>query len=150
MASSSIPTGVAVKFWVPNMGAHVPVSLTTGLPEYAEYVRSGLWLPRRRLRICGGSGEVAYLPEGDRSWPSTFPVQNLKVYDICCEMQGVSPEKAINPISALEVLEGQVALVSWPSRRPTQLFMSYHLARNGRPISWHTSWEPCQKDSWRS
>ena len=72
MASSSIPTGAAVKFWVPNLGAHVPVSLTTGLPDYSEYVKSGLWLPRRRLRICGGSGEVAYCPDGDRSWPATF------------------------------------------------------------------------------
>ena len=111
MASSSIPTGVAVKFWVPNLGAHVPVSLTTGLPDYSEYVKSGLWLPRRRLRICGGSGEVAYCPDGDRSWPATFPVRNMKVYDTFCEMQGVRPEQAINPVSALEVLEGQVALV---------------------------------------
>ena len=111
MASSSIPTGVAVKFWVPNLGAHVPVSLTTGLPDFSEYVRSGLWLPRRRLRICGGSGEVAYFPDGDRSWPATFPVLNMKVYDTFCEMQGVRPEQAINPVSALEVLEGQVALV---------------------------------------
>ena len=111
MASSSIPTGVAVKFWVPNLGAHVPVSLTTGLPDYSEYVKSGLWLPRRRLRICGGSGEVAYFPDGDRSWPATFPVLNMKVYDTFCEMQGVRPEQAINPVSALEVLEGQVALV---------------------------------------
>ena len=88
MASSSIPTGVAVKFWVPNLGAHVPVSFTTGLPDYSEYVKSGLWLPRRRLRICGGSGEVAYCPDGDRSWPATFPVLNMKMYDTFCEMQG--------------------------------------------------------------
>ena len=102
---------MAVKFWVPNLGAHVPVSLTTGLPDYSEYVKSGLWLPRRRLRICGGSDEVAYFPDGDRSWPATFPVLNMKVYDTFCEMQGVRPEQAINPVSALEVLEGQVALV---------------------------------------
>ena len=29
----------------------------------------------------------------------------MKVYDTFCEMQGVRPEQAINPVSALEVLE---------------------------------------------
>ena len=70
MASSSFPVGTAVKFWVPNLGARVPVDLSTGLPDYSEYVRSGLWVQRRRLRVCDGTGLTAYMPEGDRSWPS--------------------------------------------------------------------------------
>ena len=53
MASSSFPAGAAVKFWVPN--------LTTGLPDYSECVKSGLWARRRRLRVCGGTGETAYM-----------------------------------------------------------------------------------------
>ena len=64
------------------------------------------------LRICGGSGEVAYFPDGDRSWPAYVSgAQYEGVNDTFCEMQGVRPEQAINPVSALEVLEGQVALV---------------------------------------
>ena len=111
VASSSFPTGAAVKFWVPNLGARVPVNLTTGLPDYSEYVKSGMWVQRRRLRVCGGTGETAYMPDGDRSWPDTFPVLNIKIYDAFCQMQGVTQEQVVNPLSALEILEGQVALV---------------------------------------
>ena len=111
MASSSFPVGTAVKFWVPNLGARVPVDLSTGLPDYSEYVRSGLWVQRRRLRVCDGTGLTAYMPEGDRSWPDTFPVSNMKIYQTYCHMEGVTQEKVLNPLNALEILEGQVALV---------------------------------------
>ena len=111
MASSSFPVGTAVKFWVPNLGARVPVDLSTGLPDYSEYVRSGLWVQRRRLRVCDGAGLTAYMPEGDRSWPDTFPVSNMKIYQTYCRMEGVTQEKVLNPLNALEILEGQVALV---------------------------------------
>ena len=83
MASSSFPAGAAVKFW---------------LPDYSEYVRSGLWVQRRRLRVCDGAGLTAYMPEGNRSWPDTFPVANMKIRQTYCRMDGVT-------------LEGQVALV---------------------------------------
>ena len=68
-------------------------------------------MQRRRLRVCGGTGETAYMPDGDRSWPDTFPVLSMKIYDTYCERQGVTPEKVMNPLSALEILEGQVSLV---------------------------------------
>ena len=102
MASSSFPVGAAVKFWVPNLGARVPVDLTTGLPDYSEYVRSGLWVQRRRLRVCDGTGLTAYMPEGDRSWPDTFPVSNMKIYQTYCHMEGVTQEKVLNPLNALD------------------------------------------------
>ena len=35
----------------------------------------------------------------------------MKIYDTFCEMQGVTPEKVMNPLSALEIFEGQVSLV---------------------------------------
>ena len=111
MASSSFPAGAAVKFWVPNLGARAPVDLATGLPDYSEYVRSGLWVQRRRLRVCDGTGLTAYMPEGDRSWPDTFPVANMKIRQTYCHMDGVTQEKVLNPLNALEILEGQVALV---------------------------------------
>ena len=110
MASSSFPTGTAVKFWVPNLGACVPVDLATGLPDYSEYVRSGLWVQRRRLRVCDGNGLTAYMPEGNRSWPDTFSVANMKIRQSYCHMDGVTQKKVLNPLNALEILEGQVAL----------------------------------------
>ena len=107
MASSSFPAGTAVKFWVPNLGARAPVDLTTGLPDYSEYVRSGLWVQRRRLRVCDGTGLTAYMPEGNRPWP----VSNMKICQTYCHMEGVTQERVLNPLNALEILEGQVALV---------------------------------------
>ena len=70
-----------------------------------------MWVQRRRLRVCGGTGETAYMPDGDRSWPDTFPVLNMKIYDTYCQTQGVTSEQVVNPLSALEILERQVALV---------------------------------------
>ena len=111
MASSSFPAGAAVKFWVPNLGARMPLDLATGLPDYSEYVRSGLWVQRRRLRVGDGSGLTAYMPEGDRSWPDTFPAANMKIRLTYCHIDGVTQEKILNPLNALEILEGQMALV---------------------------------------
>ena len=144
MASSSFPVGTAVKFWVPNLGARVPVDLSTGLPDYSEYVRSGLWVQRRRLRVCDGTGLTAYMPEGDRSWPDTFPVSNMKIYQTYCHMEGVTQEKVLNPLNALEILEGQVALVhhimAFEEAMDIQQSTFCPRARNGKPPFWPISW----------
>ena len=105
MASSSFPAGAAVKFWVPNLGARAPVDLTTRLPDYSEYVRSGLWVQRRRLRVCDGTGLTAYMPEGNRSWPDMIPVSNMKIRQTYCHMEGVTQEQVLNPLNAFEILE---------------------------------------------
>ena len=65
----------------------------------------------RRLRVCDGTGLTAYMPEGNRSWPDTFPVSNMKIRQTYCHMEGVTQEQVLNPLKALEILEGQVALV---------------------------------------
>ena len=101
MASSSFPAGAAVKFWVPNLGARAPVDLTTGLPDYSEYVRSGLWVQRRRLRVCDGTGLTAYMPEGDRSWPDTYPVSNMKIHQTYCHMGGRDTGESSEPAQRL-------------------------------------------------
>ena len=49
------------------------------------------------------------MPDGDRSWPDTFPVLNMKIYDTYCQTQDVISEQVENPLNALEILEGQVA-----------------------------------------
>ena len=125
--------GTAVKFWVPNLGARVPVDLSTGL---------GLWVQRRRLRVCDGTGLTAYMPEGDRSWPDTFPVSNMKIYQTYCHMEGVTQEKVLNPLNALEILEGQVALVhhimAFEEANPAVHVLSPR--QKGRPPFWPISW----------
>ena len=39
------------------------------------------------------------------------PVANMKIRQSYCHMDGVTQEKVLNPLNALEILEGQVALV---------------------------------------
>ena len=151
MASSSFPAIAAVKFWVPNLGARAPVNLSTGNPDYSEYVRSGLWVQRRRLHVCDGTGITAYMPDGDRSWPDTFPVSNMKIYQTYCQMEGVTQEKVLNPLSALEILEGQVTsrwfTTSRPSKRPIQRFTYLPRDRSGKPPFWPISWGLCTRAS---
>ena len=80
MASSSIPTGVAVKF----LGAKSGCSCSS---EPYHWTPRLLRVCQERALVCHiagsafaeGSGEVAYFPDGDRSWPATFPVLNMKV-----------------------------------------------------------------------
>ena len=54
--------------------------------------------------------------------PDTFPVSNMKIRQTYCHMEGVTQEQVLNPLTALEILEGQVGwfTTSWPSKRPIQ------------------------------
>ena len=104
MASSSFPMGAAVKFWVPNL----VLVCQWILPLDSQITRSMSGV------ACGcsaGGFAFAMVPEGDRSWPDTFPVANMKIRQSYCHMDGVTQEKVLNPLNALEILEGQVALV---------------------------------------
>ena len=82
-----------------------------------------------------------------------FPVLNMKVYDTFCEMQGVRPEQAINPVSALEVLEGQVALVhhimAFEEANPAVHILSPRQKWKAG-FSGLFPWGPFRRASWRS
>ena len=43
-------------FWAPNMGCNIRVDLTTGVPEYINYLKSPSWMARRELRTIGEDG----------------------------------------------------------------------------------------------
>ena len=40
-----VPPGAVQKYWTPNIGCNIRISLATGIPEYDEYVKSISWLP---------------------------------------------------------------------------------------------------------
>ena len=90
---STAPEGFAVKFWTPNLGARVPTDLSTGIPDYSEYLSSGLWCHRGMLRAVSGNGGVIYPSQGARVWPMTLPTAVLQVYDSRRQMMGVGQEQ---------------------------------------------------------
>ena len=49
-SSEEVPPGAIQKYWTPNIGCNIRISLATGIPEYAEYVQSISWANRRRLQ----------------------------------------------------------------------------------------------------
>ena len=79
-----------MKFWTPNLGARVPTDLNTGVPDYREYLQTGLWRQRRMLRSVSGTGAVTYQP---RLWPESLPTAVLQVYDSQRQMLGAGQER---------------------------------------------------------
>ena len=43
--------GYVQKYWTPNVGCNIRISLATGIPEYDEYVKSIYWFHRAGLRF---------------------------------------------------------------------------------------------------
>ena len=111
--ASAAAAGVAVKFWTPNLGARVPTDLNTGIPDYREYLESGLWCQRRMLRSVSGTGVVTYQPrpQDARVWPESLPTAVLQVYDSQRQMLGAGQERFCGSDVALHCLEGQVSLI---------------------------------------
>ena len=109
--ASAAASGVAVKFWTPNLGARVPTDLNTDVPDYREYLESGLWCQRRMLRSVSGTGAVTFERQGARAWPESLPTAVLQVYDSRRPMIGAGQERFCGSDVALHCLEGQVSLI---------------------------------------
>ena len=130
--ASAAAAGVAVKFWTPNLGARVPTDLNTDVPDYREYLESGLWGQRRMLRSVSGTGAVTYEPQPQdaRVWPESLPTAVLQVYDSRRPMIGAGQERFCGSEVALEValhcLEGQLSLIHH--------VMAFEEANGGRKI----------------
>ena len=126
---STAPEEVAVKFWTPNLGARVPTDLSTGIPDYSEYLQSGLWRHRRRLRVVSGTGDdVAYQQDGAREWPTSLPTAILQVCESRRQMLGAGREQYYDPDVVMHCLEGQVALLHH--------IMAFEDANHGRIVAY--------------
>ena len=78
-SSEEVPPGAIQKYWTPNIGCNIRISLATGIPEYDEYVKSISWVNRRGLRHCGGDGAVSYFGSQTRSYPKAIWPQMMKL-----------------------------------------------------------------------
>ena len=122
---STAPEGVAAKFWTQNLGARVPTDLSTGIPDYSEYLQSGVWRHRRMLRAVSGTG--GYLSAGRyREWPTSLPTAVLQVYESRRQMLGAGREQFYDPDVVLHCLKGQVALLHH--------VMAFEDANHGRKV----------------
>ena len=126
--ASAAAAGVAVKFWTPNLGTRVSTDLNTDVPDYREYLESGLWCQRRMLRSVSGTGAVAYVPrpQDARVWPESLPTAVLQVYDSRRPIIGAGQERFCGSDVALHCLEGQVSLIHH--------VMAFEEANGGRKI----------------
>ena len=123
--ASAAASGVAVKFWTPNLGARVPTDLNTDVPDYREYLESGLWCQRRMLRSVSGTGAVTYEPQGARAWPESLPTAVLQVYDSRRQMIGAGQERFCGSEVALHCLESSALM---------HHVMAFEEANSGRKI----------------
>ena len=114
-SSEEVPPGAIQKYWTPNIGCNIRISLATGIPEYAEYVQSISRANRRRLRHCGGDGTVSYFGSQTRSYPKAIWPQMMKLrpdsvplYPGHEEVSAYFPfgETAVN-----DLIEGQLAFL---------------------------------------
>ena len=115
-----------MKFWTPNLGARVPTDLSTGIPDYSEYLTSGPWCYRRMLGAISGNGGVTYPSQGARVWPTSLSMALLDVHDSRQRMVGVGQEQFLGADVVLHCLEGQVALLHH--------VMAFEEANHGRKV----------------
>ena len=135
-SSEEVPPGAIQKYWTPNIGCNIRISLATGIPEYDEYVQSISWANRRRLRHCGGDGTVSYFGSQTRSYPKAIWPQMMKLrpdsvplYPGHEEVSAYFPfgETAVN-----DLIEGQLAFLhhvrSYEEAHPGTRFLQRNLS----------------------
>ena len=71
--------GFVQKYWTPNIGCNIRISLATGIPEYDEYVKSISWFNRSGLRHSVPDGSVAYYGSQTRQYPKAIWPQMIKL-----------------------------------------------------------------------
>ena len=60
--------GFVQKYWTPNIGCNIRISLATGIPEYDEYVKSISWFNR------SGQYPKAIWPQMIKLRPDSVPL----------------------------------------------------------------------------
>ena len=60
------------KYWTPNVGCNIRISLATGIPEYDECVKSISWFHRAGLRFSLPDGSIGYRGGQTRPYPKAI------------------------------------------------------------------------------
>ncbi|CAE7862255.1 GIP [Symbiodinium microadriaticum] len=112
--SGEVPPGTVQMYWTPNMGCHIRVDLTTGVPPHKKYLESLSWVQRRALRTLGGGGNVLHRETGDRRWPCSVKAATIKLkLESVPQHEGQQDVTAYFPFGEMAVLvEGELAFLS--------------------------------------
>ncbi|OLQ08703.1 hypothetical protein AK812_SmicGene7804 [Symbiodinium microadriaticum] len=130
-----VPPGAVQKYWTPNIGCNIRISLATGIPEYDEYVKSISWATRRGLRNCGGDGRVGYFGSQARKYPKAILPQMIKLRPDSVPLYPGHEEKSayfpFGETAVTDLLEGQLAFLhhvrSYEEAHPGTRFMQRNL-----------------------
>ena len=130
-----VPPGAVQKYWTPNIGCNIRISLATGIPEYDEYVKSISWAIRRGLRNCGGDGKVGYFGSQARKYPKAILPQMIKLRPESVPLypghEEVSAYFPFGETAVTDLLEGQLAFLhhvrSYEEAHPGTRFMQRNL-----------------------
>ena len=130
-----VPPGAVQKYWTPNIGCNIRISLATGIPEYDEYVKSISWATRRGLRNCGGDGRVGYFGSQARKYPKAILPQMIKLRPDSVPLYLGHEEKSayfpFGETAVTDLLEGQLAFLhhvrSYEEAHPGTRFMQRNL-----------------------
>ena len=123
------------KYWTPNIGCNIRISLATGIPEYDEYVKSISWATRRGLRNCVGDGRVGYFGSQARKYPKAILPQMIKLRPDSVPLYPGHEEKSayfpFGETAVTDLLEGQLAFLhhvrSYEEAHPGTRFMQRNL-----------------------
>ena len=106
--------GFVQKYWTPNIGCNIRISLATGIPEY-EYVKSISWVNRSGLRHCVGDGSVAYFGSQTRQYPKAIWPQMIKLRPDSVPLypghEEVSAYFPFGETAVTDLIEGQLAFL---------------------------------------
>ena len=130
-----VPPGAVQKYWTPNIGCNIRISLATGIPEYDEYVKSISWAIRRGLRNYGGDGKVGYFGSQARKYPKAILPQMIKLRPESVPLypghEEVSAYFPFGETAVTDLLEGQLAFLhhvrSYEEAHPGTRFMQRNL-----------------------
>lgn len=107
--------GYVQKYWTPNIGCNIRISLATGFPEYDEYVKSISWFHRAVLRFSLPDGSIGYHGGQTRPYPKAIWPQMIKLRPDSVPLypghEEVSAYFPFGETAVTNLLEGQLAFL---------------------------------------
>ena len=113
--SGEVPPGCVQKYWTPNLGCNIRVDLSTGVPEYKEYLDSISWVGRCGLRHCGGDNTIVYHGSQTRNYPKAIWPAMIKLKPESVPLypghETVSAYFPFGEMAVTKLIEGQLAFL---------------------------------------
>ena len=114
-SSEEVPMGYVQKYWTPNIGCNIRISLATGIPEYDEYIKSISWFQRAGLRHVLPDGSIVYSGGHTRPYPKAIWPQMIKLKPDSVPLypghEDVSAYFPFGETAVTNLIEGQLAFL---------------------------------------